>query len=325
MGGCRANKEGDLLVEDRRGRVLVVEDDPVQRTYIRACLESEFDVLEAEDGASGLALLMADDGVDLVVLDVEMPGMDGYAVLGRIRRTERYKSLPVLILTSREDQVDEELGLNLGASDFQVKPPRPGALTSRLRNLIGVYREQIDLTNRLAIDPLSGLAANRRFREALSMEWRRCARRCDLLTLILLDLDHFQAYNTALGRAKGDEVVRLVGTLIRDTVGRSGDLAARVDGGDFALLLPGTDELGGRRVAEGLRAALDALALPHGSSPLGERITVSMGGSSTLPAREGGEALFLAHVDDLLKKAKATGRNRTIWQAWQTPGWALSD
>jgi PleD family two-component response regulator len=290
---------------EQRGLVLLVDDDAVQRTYLRACLEAEFDIIEAEDGPSALARLAVAPPVDLVLLDVEMPGMDGYAVLGRIRRNPGLRDLPVLILTARDGEVDEELGLNLGASDFQIKPPRPAVLASRARNLVQAHWERMDLAGRVDLDPISGLVGKRRFHETLDKEWRRASRAATLLCLVLFDLRGGDIDTDA------EAIRRRVGALLREVVGRPGDLAADLDGGVFALLLPGTDDVGGRRVAETLRRRLMRDGVLEGS------VSMGVGGAAALPSsEEGGDALFLRHVRHSLDRAHGLGPGQMVWDPW---------
>ncbi len=159
-------------------------------------------------------------------------------------------------------------------------------------------------------DALTGLANRRHFDEALTREWGLACRRQESIAVIFLDVDHFKRYNDTYGHPAGDEVLRRVGRALAGAVGRPADLAARYGGEEFVVLLPETDLRGARAIAERLAATLDALALPHGMSPVAPRITVSMGVAARVPAPDGRSQELIQAADEAVYAAKAAGRNR---------------
>jgi diguanylate cyclase (GGDEF)-like protein len=162
-----------------------------------------------------------------------------------------------------------------------------------------------------ATDPLTGLANRRRFDEQLEVEWRRALRTGQPLALVAADIDRFKAYNDALGHPAGDACLARVAGALAGGGQRAGDLAARVGGEEFALLLPSTDRGHAAEIAERVRAAVAALAIAHPASPDGGRVTVSVGAAS---ARRGEEsaARLLERADRALYRAKQAGRNRAV-------------
>jgi diguanylate cyclase (GGDEF)-like protein len=162
-------------------------------------------------------------------------------------------------------------------------------------------------------DPLTGLANRRRLDAALELEWRRLARARRPLSLLLIDIDAFKAYNDNLGHPQGDDCLRRVAAFLAEGVHRAGDLVARYGGEEFAVLLGGTAVADAAAVAGRLRAGVEALALPHPASPAGAVVTVSVGVAGWIPGIDGGAAgELVAAADRALYAAKRSGRNRMM-------------
>jgi diguanylate cyclase (GGDEF)-like protein len=171
---------------------------------------------------------------------------------------------------------------------------------------------QIELLKLAARDPLTGLANRRRFDEALQTEWLRASRDAKQLSLLMIDVDHFKAYNDAHGHQKGDECLRLVAAAIAREAVRPSDLVARYGGEEFAVILPDTSRRGAVTVAERIRSAVEVPSSQHAGSR-GERpITVSVGAATTAASPEGNLAKLVFAADTALYEAKRTGRNRVV-------------
>jgi diguanylate cyclase (GGDEF)-like protein/PAS domain S-box-containing protein len=190
--------------------------------------------------------------------------------------------------------------------------------TGRIDGVVAVLRDVTErkaAEDRLAAlartDALTGLANRRSFDEALAVEWRRARRDGQPLSLLLLDIDRFKAFNDGYGHPAGDACLRAVAGAIAATVGRPGDMVARYGGEEIALLLPVTAAAGAAAVAEQVRAAIEALGLPHaGNDPAGI-VTASLGAATVVPGEEDPAAL-LAAADAALYQAKRSGRNRAV-------------
>lgn len=160
------------------------------------------------------------------------------------------------------------------------------------------------------VDALTGLANRRRFDEAIADEWRRARRHQTPLSILFADVDSFKAYNDVLGHPVGDRCLAAVASVFPGVAGRAGDLAARYGGEEFVVLLASTDHAAALEVAESLRAACEALAIPHPASPTGPVITLSLGVASCIPSDDHSVESLLAQADAALYRAKQDGRNR---------------
>jgi diguanylate cyclase (GGDEF)-like protein len=171
---------------------------------------------------------------------------------------------------------------------------------------------QLDSLSRT--DPLTGLANRRQFDERLREEWKRMVRAGQPLGLLMLDIDHFKLFNDHQGHPVGDEVLTRVGSILAETASRPSDLAARMGGEEFAVLMPETDQAGCLRVAERIHGRFRELAIAHPASPTAETVTVSVGVHALVPDARCSLESLMKRADEALYQAKKSGRNRTrVW------------
>lgn len=159
-------------------------------------------------------------------------------------------------------------------------------------------------------DGLTGIANRRRFDEALSLEYARHARSGAQLSLIMLDIDCFKAFNDTYGHIAGDNCLQQIGRAITNCAARPADLSARYGGEEFACILPETDHVGAVIIAERIRRAIQALAIPHKASDTADYVTASLGVGTMYCKTEGSSINLIAQADELLYLAKSRGRNR---------------
>ena len=294
---------------DARSKILVVDDIPSNVHVLSRILKDDHDIYFATDGVKALELVQA-RLPDLVLLDIMMPGMDGYEVCSRIKADPITRDIPVIFISAKSEVEDETYGLEVGAIDFISKPISPPIVKARVRNHL-LLKRQTDLLRTLSfIDGLTGIANRRRFDEVLLREWRRCARAQLPLSLIMLDVDQFKPYNDHYGHQAGDECLRAVAQLLAEQVMRPGDLVARYGGEEFVCLLPETDEDGAVLVAERLREAVAERGLPHAVSPVAGHVTISLGVATARPTMEDTPDRLTQLADGLLYEAKRAGRDR---------------
>jgi diguanylate cyclase (GGDEF)-like protein len=289
----------------RRPRLLIVDDQPVNIQALHRVFAEDCQVLMATDGTRALQLCR-ERQPDLVLLDVQMPGMDGHELCAELKADPLLRSIAVIFVTSQGQPEDETRALDAGAADFITKPFNPSVVRARVRTQL-TLKAQSDLLRELAfVDGLTGVHNRRHFDERFIAETRRAQRTRAPLAIALADVDHFKRYNDALGHLAGDDCLRRVAAALRACLRRPTDLLARYGGEEFVCLLPDTDLAGAIGVAQLMEDTVRALALPHPG--VDGSVTISLGVSA------GNQAQGLVEAADrALYLAKAAGRGRVSW------------
>jgi diguanylate cyclase (GGDEF)-like protein len=293
-------------------RVLIVDDEPANIHLLAAALRDGYELSFATTAMRALELA-AGAALDLILLDVVMPGMDGFEILRRLKADPTTRGVPVIFVTSLGEVAEEEHGFALGAVDYITKPASPPIVRARVQTHIELKRQRDLLEQRAAIDGLTGIANRRRFDEVLQARWQRALRTDTPLGLMLLDVDHFKQFNDAYGHVSGDDCLRRVALALASEFSREGELAARFGGEEFAVLLAHDDvEAAARRALDCVRA----LRIAHAHSGAGAWVSVS-GGALAMHATGATSAHALIEAaDGLLYAAKGAGRDRVVIETW---------
>ncbi len=306
-------------------KVLVVEDQKAVCAVLVAHLRHAGvpHVLEAGDGANALELFIQ-HRPDLVLLDIKLPGKDGYWVAQQMRSAEPGGWTPIIFLSGLDSDLNVWRGIEAGGDDYLVKPVKPIVLVAKLRamrRLLDMRRRLVSMAQELHVanqrlnamvelDSLTGLINRRGFDRLLHREILAARRDRTPLTLMLCDLDHFKRYNDALGHVKGDNCLREIGRLLREVCVRPRDVATRYGGEEFALILPNTPRSGAMTFARALGKVLEVGAIAHPDSPLGSLLTLSGGITTCVPDANTSAESLIMRADEALYAAKAHGRNR---------------
>lgn len=295
--------------------LLIVDDTPANIQVLAHALMGSYRVKFATNGPDALALASIDEKPDLILLDIMMPGMDGYEVCRRLRDHPGTQHIPVIFVTARNEVHDQEHGFHVGAVDYIGKPFELAIVRARVRTHVALKR-RTELLERLAfLDGLTEIPNRRRLDEVLQIEWRRAMRNQSTLALLMLDVDHFKAFNDHYGHGAGDECLRKVAHTLQAMLLRSADFIARYGGEEFAVLLPECDDQGARRVAERLRASVEALGIPHAYAETAPQVTISVGYATQMPAQNGEPTGLTNAADQALYLSKQQGRNRVCTKA----------
>ncbi len=287
--------------------ILIVDDIPANIRLLEAFLSPDYTIYGAQNGIDALSI--AEHQIpDLILLDIMMPGMDGFELYGHIRKINALRQVPIFFVTSLNSTTNELCGLNLGADDYITKPFNLDIVSQKIKNHIDRKRERDRLEFIGFTDVLTTIANRRRFDEYLDIEWRRARRTGSTLSLLMIDIDHFKKFNDLYGHTVGDECLRAIAQTLNSGLNRAADLAARYGGEEFGCILPGSDGPGARTIAERLRKDVEALKLP----PENYSATVSIGAASCVPSLETGLSVkeLIQQADAALYAAKAEGRNR---------------
>jgi len=297
------------MSREKRPTVLTVEDDDAIRALISSVLSTECDTSSARDGASAMASAL-ETRPDLILLDVGLPDTDGFELCRKFKQNTFLHDIPVLFLTGRTSTTDEVDGLEAGGIDYITKPINPTVLRARVRNHLELKRSRDALERMARLDGLTGVANRRTFDDLLLREWRRNARTGQPMSVIMIDVDHFKQYNDTYGHGEGDECLKQVTKAAEGALQRPADIVARYGGEEFVALLPDTTLEGAMAVAEGIRAAIAARAIPHAGSKAAPHVTVSLGVATGIPEADQDPSVLVRAADAQLYAAKAEGRNR---------------
>ncbi len=304
--------------------VLVVDDDNAVRVQIAAILDaSGHRVIEAHDAEWALELFDRHKP-DLALLDVNMPRHDGFWLARRLRERESGRWTPIIFLSALATDGDLERGIESGGDDYLFKPLSAIVLNAKLRamqRLLAMQVRLLELSAQLESsnqhlqhlsdhDGLTNLLNRRGFDRRLAEAIALARREQSALTLILCDIDHFKAYNDALGHPVGDACLKSVAALVRQMCRRPGDCAARYGGEEFALILPTTPKSGAMTLARAIRRVFEGAALPHPHSGTAPYVTLSGGITTCVPDATTTAAGLLTRADQALYVAKEKGRNR---------------
>lgn len=296
--------------------ILVVDDDRFIREILSAVIkEAGHNPILAGNDEEALPIL-SEGNINLVLMDVEMPGRNGFELTREIRRRYPDNWFPIIFLSGQSDEKHYEEGIAAGGDDYLTKPVSPIVLTAKIRAMerIANMKKALDDANaRLeklsSQDPLTRLSNRRDLEQNLLKEWKRQQREQSELCALMLDIDFFKPYNDNYGHQDGDECLRQVAKTLRSCLKRSHDILARYGGEEFAIILPETTLDDAQIVAARIVDTLYQRNLPHDFSKVADRVTVSIGVSCSKFGAETPNGL-LKQADEALYQSKENGRNR---------------
>ncbi|MEZ3486649.1 MAG: diguanylate cyclase [Lachnospiraceae bacterium] len=292
-------------------KILIVDDSILQAAQLKSILEDEYEITTAHTAQEGLRLASSGD-YSLVLLDVVMPGMDGFTLLKKLQEEIITQSIPVILITSLKDIENEQHGLILGAVDYITKPFHPLIIKARVNTHIKLYkyRRQIELQS--MTDQLTGIANRRKYEDYSITKWNEAIRLRVPFTICMFDIDRFKVYNDTFGHPAGDKVIAATAATAAAHLKRSTDFLARYGGEEFIALLMGDSSQKAFAQLIEIRKKIEDLHIPHDPS-VSQWVTVSIGGVTVIPQRENSYASYLKIADTMLYDAKKGGRNRVIW------------
>lgn len=246
---------------------------------------------------------------DLILIHANHDGLETVLHCQRLVQKLYNRFIPIALVGAPADDTFELRAYSHGVSDYLREGRQPGILRARIRMMLELKRSRDILERSARIDGLTGVFNRRELESRLEMEWRRSARSRQPLSLIMLDVDHFKAFNDRYGHLAGDSCLRRLASTMRQTVQRPHDAVCRYGGEEFVILLPDTNSTGALQVAERLRQQVLALTIPHDRSSTGLVVSVSQGVASQTPSRAGSPHALLEQADQALYQAKQQCRN----------------
>ncbi len=320
--------------------ILIVDDEPRVRKLLEALLQPEgyktFCAANGEDALASITLCAP----DLILLDIMLPGMDGYQLASILKANQATARIPIIILTALDDDAARLAGLNAGAEEFLTKPVKRAELWLRVRNMLrlkslsdffqahsAILEQEVQARNsdlqRLGTaneslahqslhDGLTGIANRRFFDEYLADQVAIARRHQRPLALVMYDVDLFKAFNDRYGHPAGDECLKRIAGALRSSCRRPADMAARYGGEEFAMILPDTVLIGAARIGETARSAVEGLKIPHQDSAAAGYASISGGVASLRHDDDMTVQQLTAAADRVLYEAKQQGRNRIV-------------
>jgi diguanylate cyclase (GGDEF)-like protein len=320
-------------------RILIVDDSKDQHLLLQTILNKAGyeNLLFAESAEEAFQLLNMNNqesheaGIDLILMDIIMPQINGIEACKKIKANEHLKDIPIIIVTAKTDAETLQQAFGAGAVDYVTKPLNKIGLLARVSSALRLKTEmdnrkarekellettqKLNDANRMLIrlsylDELTGISNRRYFTEFFDKEWKRAIRYRKPLSLIMIDIDFFKSYNDTYGHKKGDDCLEKVAKALTSCLKRPEDFIARYGGEEFTTVLPDTDSSGAGIVAEHMRSCVEGLKIEHKGYVDGEYVTISLGAASMIPNSALPQEILVAFADKALYQAKNHGRNQ---------------
>ena len=295
------------MEETKKYTLLIIDDSEMNIVILKRMLTRDYNVISAKTGNKGIEEANA-HVPDIIILDVIMPGMDGYETITELKKSEVTGHIPVIFITGLNSAEDEEKGLALGAADYIIKPFSEAVVRLRVHNQIRMLDYIRTIENLMMTDQLTKMPNRRSFDERLQAEWKRAKRKQSPVSILIIDIDYFKKYNDAYGHPQGDVVLQSIAQVFMNTIRDSGDFAARWGGEEFIVLLPETNLTDAMTVAERVRFNVEQMDVVRGAET--DKVTVSIGVNTQIPDEKMLIKDFIHYADDALYNAKKEGRNR---------------
>lgn len=299
-------------------KILLVEDSATLRHAMRSyILEAGHEPLIARSGEEALQLL-ENTPVDMIIMDVEMPGLNGFETTRLIREWLAGHWIPIIFVTGLNEDENYREGIDAGGDDYLIKPVSFMIIKAKIRAMerIAEMRDQLNQLNAelealSQLDSLTQIYNRRTFNELAQQQWAQTKRHQQPISALMIDVDHFKLFNDHYGHPAGDACLKKVTHAIKDCLHRSADILGRYGGEEFIVLLPETDAKGAMRVAQSISEAIEQLQLRHDVSPTSHYVTASIGGATCLRTTGHDLEELIKNADRALYKAKRAGRNRS--------------
>ncbi len=292
-------------------KILIIDDSPLQTTQLNDILSDEYEITIEQTAEEGFDRARAGN-YSLILLDVVLPGMDGFTLLKILQEDNNTKTIPVIMITALSDIEHEQRGLTLGAVDYISKPFSPLIVKARVDTHIKLYnyRRQVEMQSKT--DQMTGVANRRRHDEYSVEKWQDAVRLRIPFSICMFDIDHFKSFNDTFGHPAGDKTIASVAKTISSYLNRSTDFFARYGGEEFVAIMLGDDSSKVFEYIKMIRQGVEDLHIPHNPS-VSEWVTVSIGGITVIPEADKSYDFYLKIADAMLYDAKKLGRNRVVW------------
>ncbi len=329
------------MKDDNKADILIVDDRPENLLVLESLLEDmDCNIIKANSGNEALGLMLEYDFA-LVLLDVQMPEMDGFETAELMRGSKKTRYLPIVFVTAlSKEKINMFKGYEIGAVDFLYKPIEPVILKSKVKIFIELFNQKkrleeqskllelkikeltelkdanFKLENLSFIDGLTGIANRRSFDRYIVRAWKNACRSQTSISLIMADIDDFKLLNDRYGHLKGDDCLIEVANTLASNIKRPLDFLARYGGEEFIIILPETNAEAAYNIAEKMRIEIQDLNIPNEDSLTNNgSMTMSFGLASIIPSQEDSLEDLIDWADKAMYRSKEEGKNQvTIYQ-----------
>ena len=293
-----------MFEESEHRTILIIDDAPESIGILNQILMDEYRVLFALNGITGLSIAQLEKP-DIILLDVSMPDMDGHQVCRELKENPDSKDIPVIFITARDKDEDQEIGFKLGAADYLTKPIRPATVKVRVQNQLQLRRSEKLIVHQALYDNLTGLPNRSLSIDRLKYAMNNDMRNNKNTAVFFLDIDNFKQINDTLGHDAGDKVLIEAARRFNHCI-RKIDTVGRLSGDEFIVILPGLDKVNDAKlVAENI---LRVFSQPMPIADMKLVITTSIGIAFSPGDSEDCNQLLI-NADTAMYRSKAAGRN----------------
>lgn len=300
---------------DFKPTILIVDDMQVNLTILSEILKNKYHIKIAKSGKKALEIV-ENSNIDLVLLDIVMPELDGYEVCKILKNSENSKDIPVIFVTANSDACDEEKGFLMGAVDYITKPFNPTTILARVKAHINLHLKQIELEKYILMiekisitDGLTNVYNRRHFNDIFPKIINSAKRNDELICFLLIDIDHFKQYNDNYGHQMGDEVLIKFADCLKSSLKRVDDMCFRLGGEEFGIIYKSEDKQKALEFANILKNSIENLKIVHEYNGASNYVTASLGLICKYARDIKNIDEIYKQADDLLYEAKKSGRN----------------
>jgi diguanylate cyclase (GGDEF)-like protein len=289
-------------------KILIAEDNPEFVDLLKSVLGQKY-ILEFSKTGNDVLNFEDRKQPDLILLETRLSDADSFEICSRLRADSRTYRIPVILLANSEKEIDLE-SFAAGALDYIIRPIHPTILKARVGIYLELKRFRDDQDGQETTDNLTGIPNRHQLEDQLNCEWRRAIRYQTPLSLIVMDIDFFMAFNNCYGRSVGNYCLQEIASVLDNNLKRETDCVARYGGDEFAYLLPATNAGGAIQVAHKVQEIIENLNIPHAGSPITDHVTLSFGVATMRPRPSLEPADLIQQAASHLGEAKRDGHNQ---------------
>lgn len=305
-----SNKQQETEME----KLLIIDDNRLETCILNDILGEDYNIITANTGKKGLEKAM-EEVPAIILLDIVMPGMDGFEILKHLKDNELTKDIPVIFLTGLTDEKTEEKGFLNGVIDYIRKPYNPNIVRARVWRHVQLHLYMKTIESKMQLDGLTGLYNRSAFETKLQTWWDKAKKQCVPISFCIVDIDYFKMVNDTYGHGEGDNVLRKTAKVMESKFSKENQFVARYGGEEFVIVLYNIGEEEGKTLAEELRISIKNLNIPNCNSKVASVLTASIGGRTEIPSQYSSIEFMIEAADKMLYKAKDNGRNQVCWSS----------